>query len=52
MSNKALAGMSETDTRKYIIEMLDEADLRVLRIIYRVTLGLISSKNREEPAND
>lgn len=32
--------MSETDTRKYIIEMLDEADLRVLRIIYRVLLGL------------
>lgn len=44
--------MSETDARKYIIEMLDEADPRVLRIIYRVTLGLISSKNREEPAND
>lgn len=32
--------MSETDTRKYIIEMLDEADLRVLRIIYRVLLVL------------
>lgn len=32
--------MSETDTRKYIIEMLDEADIRVLRIIYRVLLVL------------
>lgn len=33
--------MSETETRKYIIEMLDEADPRVLRIIYRVMLGLV-----------
>ena len=38
--------MSETDARKYIIEMLDEADLRVLRIIYRVMIGLISSRNQ------
>ena len=39
-STKGGKCMSETDTRKYIIEMLDEADIRVLRIIYRVLLVL------------
>lgn len=32
--------MSEKEIRKYIDEMLDGSDLCVLRIIYRVLLGL------------
>lgn len=32
--------MNNSEIRKYIDEMLDRADLRVLRIIYRVLLGL------------
>lgn len=33
--------MSEKQIRKYIDEMLDRANVRVLRIIYRVLLGLV-----------
>lgn len=32
--------MNNSEIRKYIDEMLDRADVRVLRIIYRVLLGL------------
>lgn len=32
--------MNSKEIRKYIDEMLDRADFRVLRIIYRVLLGL------------
>lgn len=32
--------MNNHEIRKYIDEMLDRADVRVLRIIYRVLLGL------------
>lgn len=32
--------MNRTEIRKYIDQMLDLADVRVLRIIYRVLLGL------------
>lgn len=32
--------MKREEIRKYIDEMLDRADMRVLRIIYRVLLGL------------
>lgn len=32
--------MNRTEIRKYVDEMLDRADIRVLRIIYRVLLGL------------
>lgn len=32
--------MNRTEIRKYIDQMLDRADVRVLRIIYRVLLGL------------
>ena len=33
--------MNRTEIRKYIDQMLDRADMRVLRIIYRVLLGLM-----------
>ena len=33
--------MSEKQIRKYIDEMLDSSDLRILRIVYRVLLGLV-----------
>ena len=32
--------MKQEEIRRYIDEMLDWADVRVLRIIYRVLLGL------------
>lgn len=32
--------MNNSEIRKYIDQMLDLADMRVLRIIYRVLLGL------------
>lgn len=32
--------MNNSEIRKYIDQMLDRADVRVLRIIYRVLLGL------------
>lgn len=32
--------MKQEEIRKYIQEMLDRADMRVLRIIYRVLIGL------------
>lgn len=32
--------MKQEEIRKYIDEMLDRADMRVLRIIYRVLIGL------------
>ena len=32
--------MNKSEIRKYIDQMLDRADVRVLRIIYRVLLGL------------
>lgn len=32
--------MKQEEIRKYIEEMLDRADIRVLRIIYRVLIGL------------
>lgn len=32
--------MNNSEIRKYIDQMLDRADARVLRIIYRVLLGL------------
>ena len=32
--------MNNSEIRKYIDQMLDRADMRVLRIIYRVLLGL------------
>ena len=37
--------MNRTEIRKYVDEMLDRADIRVLRIIYRVLLGL-TTRNR------
>ena len=33
--------MKQEEIRKYIEEMLAEADMRVLRVIYRVLLGLM-----------
>ena len=32
--------MNNSEIRKYIDQMLDRSDVRVLRIIYRVLLGL------------
>lgn len=32
--------MNNSEIRKYIDQMLDRADVRVLRIVYRVLLGL------------
>ena len=32
--------MNNSEIRKYIDQMLDRADVRVLRIIYRVLMGL------------
>lgn len=32
--------MKQEEIRKYIQEMLDRADMRVLRIIYRVLIGM------------
>ena len=32
--------MKQEEIRKYIQEMLERADMRVLRIIYRVLIGM------------
>lgn len=40
--------MKQEEIRRYIDEMLDRADMRVLRIIYRVLLGIRQTYNEQK----
>ena len=40
-TRKELVKMKQEEIRRYIEEMLEEADIGVLRVIYRVLLGLM-----------